>query len=153
MTHSLKNVSRRLLAAFCVAALTGVGVWQTTSRLHAFPQVDSDGDGIDDAFDNCPSLANVGQQDSDGNGTGNACQPVLAAVPWNGDPAKAHVVYSGGTLILQAVVWRAGAPGTSVQIASASWDPGDTFPPSPVQIVSAVGDYFNLELAHTYVGS
>ncbi|MBW2991576.1 hypothetical protein KY348_07815 [Candidatus Woesearchaeota archaeon] len=34
---------------------------------------DTDGDGIADCFDNCPSIANPGQEDSDGDGTGNAC--------------------------------------------------------------------------------
>ena len=35
---------------------------------------DSDGDGIPDAFDNCPAVANPDQADSDVNGIGDACQ-------------------------------------------------------------------------------
>ena len=34
---------------------------------------DSDEDGIDDAFDNCPDVANVDQIDSDEDGVGNQC--------------------------------------------------------------------------------
>jgi len=35
---------------------------------------DSDGDGIADTSDNCPSDANPGQEDADNNGVGDACQ-------------------------------------------------------------------------------
>jgi hypothetical protein len=34
---------------------------------------DGDGDGFENAFDNCPSNANPGQQDADQDGTGDAC--------------------------------------------------------------------------------
>jgi hypothetical protein len=34
---------------------------------------DTDGDGIDDAFDNCPNRANSRQTDADGDGLGDAC--------------------------------------------------------------------------------
>lgn len=36
---------------------------------------DEDGDGRDDAIDNCPHVANVDQQNSDGDGVGDACDP------------------------------------------------------------------------------
>jgi len=35
--------------------------------------IDSDGDGIPDAFDNCPNTSNPGQIDTDGDGIGNSC--------------------------------------------------------------------------------
>jgi hypothetical protein len=37
--------------------------------------VDSDGDGIGDSEDNCPNDANSGQEDNDGDGQGDACDP------------------------------------------------------------------------------
>ncbi|MFT3770593.1 MAG: DNRLRE domain-containing protein [Minicystis sp.] len=39
---------------------------------------DFDGDGVLDSVDNCPAVANANQADTDGDGTGDACEPVCA---------------------------------------------------------------------------
>ncbi len=39
------------------------------------PPPDADGDGVPDASDNCPTIANADQADSDNDGLGNACDP------------------------------------------------------------------------------
>jgi hypothetical protein len=38
---------------------------------------DSDGDGVDDASDNCPSIANADQADVDADGLGDICDPCV----------------------------------------------------------------------------
>jgi hypothetical protein len=40
------------------------------------PETDTDGDGVMDIADNCPDVYNPGQEDSNGNGIGDACEPV-----------------------------------------------------------------------------
>ena len=37
-------------------------------------ETDGDGDGLADGSDNCPGVSNAGQQDSDGDDTGDACE-------------------------------------------------------------------------------
>jgi len=38
---------------------------------------DADQDGICDRIDNCPDDSNPGQEDADGDGIGNVCEPIL----------------------------------------------------------------------------
>ena len=39
------------------------------------PPQDTDGDGVDDALDDCPTVADPAQADADGDGAGDACDP------------------------------------------------------------------------------
>jgi hypothetical protein len=61
-----------------VTGLTWISTGSTDTSFTMVPIVvdttDTDGDGVGDSQDNCPSVANPGQQDSDGDGVGDACE-------------------------------------------------------------------------------
>jgi len=45
------------------------------------PEPDVDGDGVPDARDNCPMVANPGQEDEDGDGVGDECDECSGTLP------------------------------------------------------------------------
>lgn len=58
--------------------------------------VDSDGDGVMDESDNCPSVYNPDQFDIDDDGTGDACDASSLSVEWCGLlPAFSHITIWG----------------------------------------------------------
>ena len=52
-------------------------VYSPTWKFHAVKPGDRDKDGVPDFRDNCAGTPNPGQRDSNGDGTGDACQPDL----------------------------------------------------------------------------
>ena len=81
----------------------------------------------------------------------NACDPAfrtVVSVPWGGDRAKAHEVYSGGSLVLQAVAFVPNN-GDGISLQSGTWDAGDGSGPQAIN----VGNSLVLERTHTYTGA
>jgi uncharacterized repeat protein (TIGR01451 family) len=48
---------------------------RTQKVVTVFVETDADGDGVPDATDNCPAVPNATQEDVDGDGLGDACDP------------------------------------------------------------------------------
>ena len=69
----VSGTGRRTAESFEGTA-AGAALLQLT---YALPPPDGDGDGVDDGADSCPSVANPGQEDTDGDGVGDACEPPL----------------------------------------------------------------------------
>jgi len=74
LTTSLPGVGTLWIGA-CVDAVSGESSAsnQCSSGVQVTVIADSDNDGIADSSDNCPSISNANQLDTDSDGTGNAC--------------------------------------------------------------------------------
>lgn len=73
----------------------------------AAPVEDADGDGVADADDNCPAVANADQADADGNGTGDACEQTGGGeTQTTGDmgPAEIALTNAGAAAFLDGFV-------------------------------------------------
>jgi Thrombospondin type 3 repeat len=68
---------RRFRWRLCVSLAVGLVAISlaAATAAPADPGDDEDYDGTADLFDNCPASSNPGQQDSDANGRGDACDP------------------------------------------------------------------------------
>ena len=76
---------------------------------------DGDGDGLSANCDNCPEISNPGQEDTDGNGTGAACQP--CAIAMTGDVDLSNAITSGGIIYMVNFVFKGGTTPQPCQAA------------------------------------
>ncbi len=60
--------------AYGLSLTVSDGLASATDQATVVVQGDQDGDGIPDGTDNCPTVSNPDQTDTDNNGTGDACQ-------------------------------------------------------------------------------
>lgn len=84
--------------------------------------VSNDGDGAPGADDNCPSAYNPGQEDDDGDGEGDLCDPDFE-VPTTDQPGIGTAI--GPPPLVDAGGPYAGVAGTSIQLAGTATDPRD----------------------------
>jgi hypothetical protein len=69
------------LVVVFTSAASAAPVWKP----HTTTPIDLDADAVADAGDNCPGVANPDQADADGDGLGDACEPVSPPAPADGD--------------------------------------------------------------------
>jgi hypothetical protein len=104
------------------------------------PPVDGDRDGVPDAIDDCPSVANADQADQNGDGTGDACGGNAADLGGDGafdlgGPACGQVVVT--TFAGSGTPGDANGSGTTAQFRS----------PAGIAIDKSTGTLFVAELA------
>jgi hypothetical protein len=70
---------KKINILFCSVFLSLVLVSCSTTNNEQSQAIDTDKDGIEDARDNCPTISNPNQVDSDNDGKGDACQKAVDA--------------------------------------------------------------------------
>ncbi len=95
-------------------------------------KADRDGDGIEDAKDNCPDTANPGQEDSDKDGFGDVCDPCPNEAGATGCPAQPKKIEELWTLgddvdaKIENVCVTIARPTTRIWIQDPTWTPAAT---------------------------
>jgi hypothetical protein len=83
---------------------------------------DLDGDGVPDAYDNCPATPNADQSDADGDGVGDACEVAIA--PTITSQPESQIAYVGEAASFSAAASGDPAPSLQWQVSS---DNGNTW--------------------------
>jgi hypothetical protein len=107
---------------------------------------DEDDDGLYDAIDNCPSVANAAQSDTDADNLGDACEPEYGA-----NPSVADTDGDGCKDGREARVLTYGKQQGGDRLPSSQWDFIDV--PAPALSASATGGVRNKVVALTDVGA
>ena len=71
---------------------------QLNAIIQFTPTLDKDGDGVLDDIDNCPSVSNADQLDTNGDGHGDACVPPDVNIPPNADIGEGTTVGTGSVI-------------------------------------------------------
>jgi hypothetical protein len=134
-----RGVRRFGVPAVCLGALLVVGsarAAQACDNTNAsWANRDDDGDGVCNGVDNCPYEPNPSQNAS-------ACAMSAITVPWvPGNSTFPHSTYSGASIVLKGIARYGGD--------QYMWTFGDGSAP---MAWTAIGNAFNLGVAHTYTG-
>jgi hypothetical protein len=140
-TPSAAQAGSYLLTFTATDGAGSIGTAETTITVNN-TVVDTDADGVPDAVDNCPLVANTDQADADGDGVGNACDnSPLNANPGQqdadgdgvGDASDGQVdtvatvnppTFSGGFLQQEPIIVQAQVTATANAIPNSCTDAG-----------------------------